>query len=104
MLCGMHTLDTRCLQLLLVAAACAQVILFSAVRSNPARAVGFLADARRLNVALTRARRGLVVFGSASTLSADPTWAAWLAWVRQRGLVLDGEALLRSVGVNASDK
>ena len=65
-----------------------EVILFSAVRSNPAGRVGFLADARRLNVALTRARRGLIVVGARHTLASDPHWRAWLRWVDERGLVL----------------
>ena len=51
-----------------------EVIVFSAVRANPEGRVGFLADQRRLNVALTRARRGLIVIGSSSTLSYDPFW------------------------------
>jgi regulator of nonsense transcripts 1 len=65
-----------------------EVIVFSAVRSNAAGRVGFLADARRLNVALTRARRGLVVVGDSDTVSRDGTWAAWLAWARRKGVVV----------------
>ena len=51
-----------------------EVIIFSAVRSNEQHRIGFLADVRRLNVALTRARRGLVVIGSRTTLNSNPTW------------------------------
>ena len=65
-----------------------EVILFSAVRANDRRAVGFLADWRRLNVAMTRARRGLVVFGDPNTLSNDTTWNAWLEWARSNGAFL----------------
>lgn len=53
-----------------------EVIVISAVRSNAAGEVGFLADRRRLNVAVTRARRKLVVVGDSATLSADEHWRA----------------------------
>ena len=53
-----------------------ELIVISAVRSNAAAEVGFLADARRLNVAITRARRKLVVVGDSATLSADEHWRA----------------------------
>ena len=38
--------------------------------------MGFLSDVRRLNVAITRAKRALWILGSAATLRADPVWAA----------------------------
>ncbi|CAI5518735.1 unnamed protein product [Closterium sp. Naga37s-1] len=56
-----------------------EVIIVSTVRSNPEGRIGFVADARRLNVAVTRARRGLLVVGSRATLSCDPLWSFWLA-------------------------
>ena len=46
-----------------------EVVLISFVRSNPKKEIGFLADVRRMNVALTRARRKLMVFGDSSTIS-----------------------------------
>jgi len=45
------------------------VMIFSTVRNNPWGHIGFLADRRRMNVALTRAKRALFVIGSMTTLS-----------------------------------
>lgn len=65
-----------------------EVIIFSAVRSNRFGRVGFLSDFRRLNVALTRAKRGLIVVGDARTLRSDKVWAAWLQWAERQGVVV----------------
>jgi superfamily I DNA and/or RNA helicase len=48
------------------------VILFGFTRSNPDGRIGFLAELRRLNVSLTRARRQLVLVGDSVTLSNTP--------------------------------
>ena len=63
-----------------------ELILFSAVRSNNRGEVGFLSDRRRLNVAITRPRRGLVVIGDPRCLGHDSDWASWLEWVSDQGL------------------
>ncbi|CAB1117511.1 unnamed protein product [Ectocarpus sp. CCAP 1310/34] len=70
-----------------------EVIILSAVRSNRGGRVGFLADWRRLNVAITRARRGVVVVGDPDTLKRDRHWRAFLQWCERRGAAM-GEASL----------
>ncbi len=49
-----------------------EIILVTLVRSNPQGEIGFLADTRRTNVALTRAKRVLRVIGDSATLSNHP--------------------------------
>ena len=66
------------------------VIIFSAVRSNRRGNIGFLRDWRRLNVAMTRARNGLVVVGDLETLvEGDKHWAAFGKWCRSSRCVVD---------------
>ncbi len=55
-----------------------EVVLLTMVRSNPTGEIGFLADTRRSNVALTRARRKLIVVGDSATLGGNPFYAQLL--------------------------
>ncbi len=52
-----------------------EVILASFVRSNPDGEIGFVADPRRLNVSITRARRLFVGIGDSATLSRSAGFA-----------------------------
>eukprot|EP00931_Biecheleriopsis_adriatica_P009036 TRINITY_DN11014_c0_g1_i1.p1 TRINITY_DN11014_c0_g1~~TRINITY_DN11014_c0_g1_i1.p1 ORF type:complete len:1316 (-),score=349.92 TRINITY_DN11014_c0_g1_i1:5-3898(-) len=67
-----------------------ELIVFSAVRCNTIGSVGFLKDWRRLNVMITRARRGLVVIGNAMTLVNDDFWKKWLECTEKQGGALKG--------------
>jgi superfamily I DNA and/or RNA helicase len=62
-----------------------EVIYLSLVRSNEKGEIGFLQDLRRMNVALTRARKKLVVIGDSATLSAHPFYQAFLDYVERIG-------------------
>lgn len=62
-----------------------EAILLSLVRSNAEGEVGFLADVRRTNVALTRARRKLLVIGDSATLSAHPFYQSLFGWFESTG-------------------
>ncbi|PVH66793.1 hypothetical protein PAHAL_1G350000 [Panicum hallii] len=62
------------------------VIIFSAVRSNTAGKIGFLADINRTNVALTRAKHCLWILGDAKTLASGKTiWRQIVADAKDRG-------------------
>ena len=56
-----------------------EAVIVDLVRSNPDGVIGFLADTRRMNVALTRARRFLLVIGDSATLAGHPYYEAMIA-------------------------
>ena len=62
-----------------------EAVLVSLTRSNAEGAVGFLAEVRRMNVALTRARRHLFVVGDSATLAAHPFYAAFIDYAQEVG-------------------
>lgn len=61
------------------------VIVISFVRSNDKGEVGFLADIRRTNVAMTRARKKLIMIGDSATLSSHPFYLEMLNFVQKEG-------------------
>ena len=63
----------------------ADVIVLSCVRADVAGGLGFVADARRVNVALSRAREALVVVGSARCLEVERIWHSTLKGLQPFG-------------------
>jgi predicted DNA helicase len=58
-------------------------IFISLTRSNADSVIGFLSELRRTNVALTRARKKLVVIGDSATLSGFPFYADFIAYAQE---------------------
>ena len=62
-----------------------EAIVLSLVRSNEAGEVGFLCDIRRMNVALTRARKKLIVIGDGATIARHPFYDGFLLYAQSIG-------------------
>ncbi|PKL67391.1 MAG: IGHMBP2 family helicase [Methanobacteriales archaeon HGW-Methanobacteriales-1] len=65
------------------------IMLISTVRSNSKREIGFLSDIRRLNVALTRARRKMIMVGDVETLKTNETYHRLIKDSKKRGFLKD---------------
>ncbi|OXG14196.1 ATP-dependent helicase [Cryptococcus neoformans Ze90-1] len=65
-------------------------IILSCVRSNEHQGIGFLNDPRRLNVALTRAKYGVVILGNPKVLSKHPLWLYLLSHYKEKGCFVEG--------------
>jgi superfamily I DNA and/or RNA helicase len=62
-----------------------EAVIVSLVRSNRENEIGFLADVRRMNVALTRARRKLLVIGDSATLGVHPFYQRLFSYFESIG-------------------
>ncbi|MCM8775663.1 MAG: AAA domain-containing protein, partial [Candidatus Omnitrophica bacterium] len=58
-----------------------EAVIVSLVRSNLKGELGFLNDTRRMNVAMTRAKRKLIIIGDSATISTLPFYADFLRYV-----------------------
>ncbi|MNR11275.1 hypothetical protein D3C85_1275680 [compost metagenome] len=61
------------------------VVYISLTRSNAEGTIGFLSDTRRMNVAMTRARKKLVVIGDSATLSKSKFYTDFIAYTEKLG-------------------
>jgi len=59
------------------------IVYISMTRSNPEGEIGFLSDIRRMNVAMTRARKKLVVIGDSATLSQLPFYSDFITYAEE---------------------
>jgi len=56
------------------------IVYIGMTRSNADSKIGFLSDIRRMNVAMTRAKKKLVVIGDSATLSQFPFYAGFIEY------------------------
>ena len=60
-------------------------IILSLVRSNSEGNIGFLKDYRRMNVAITRAKKKLIIIGDSSTIGQDEFYNQYLNYIEEVG-------------------
>ena len=63
-----------------------EIIIISMVRSNSNGEIGFLSNQRRMNVAVTRAKRLCVLIGDSGTVGKNPFLKGLVDYFKQYGL------------------
>uniref|UniRef100_T1KDB9 AN1-type domain-containing protein n=2 Tax=Tetranychus urticae TaxID=32264 RepID=T1KDB9_TETUR len=76
-----------------------EVIILSLVRSNDSKQTGFLSEYRRINVAVTRAKKHLVVICDSDTVSSEPHISSLITYLNYRGEVKSAHEYVSSVEI-----
>lgn len=72
-------------------------IVLSMVRSNEDSEIGFLRDKKRLNVAITRAKKGLIVIADSSNFTKDKFFRQFFKFLNSNSEVMDPETFYNFV-------
>lgn len=65
------------------------IVVFSCVRAHQGKGIGFLADIRRMNVALTRAKFALWIVGNSKMLSQNTHWKRFADFVKKNDFLVE---------------
>ena len=81
-------------------------IIISTVRSNVEGNIGFLASKKRLNVALTRPKKGIIIIGNCECLSKrSKIWRDLFDFYASKNLIIDEEGnALRKEDIMSKEK
>lgn len=66
-----------------------EIIIISTVRSNKWGNIGFLSDLRRLNVAITRAKKKLIIIGNIETLNHNHTYKRLIDYCKMQEVIIE---------------
>ncbi|XP_020965936.1 uncharacterized protein LOC107617542 isoform X4 [Arachis ipaensis] len=77
-------------------------LLSNAASERNSSTIGFVADVRRMNVALTRAKLSLWIFGNARTLQTNHNWASLVKDAEERDLIMTAKRPYHSIFKTAS--
>lgn len=65
-----------------------EFVIFSCVRNNKENRIGFASDKKRMNVALTRAKNGLILVGNSEVFrKGDALWKDYIEYLEEKSLI-----------------
>jgi ATP-dependent RNA/DNA helicase IGHMBP2 len=72
-------------------------VIISTVLANDRGEIRFLKDSRRMNVAITRPKNGLIIFGDTKSLWEEEKWQLLITDYMNNGLVIKGEEFMKNI-------